>query len=114
MKNYSQTRVWNFDLPPFPREGLFHLDMSEHCQVNRFLKWQPSCLACMNQLDVLSIPGFLRWGDLTLARALSRAETGYVSPRSSDGTKLPASEFTALQKEFLLLKDRIGRPRKQS
>ena len=52
MEINNKVKVWNFDLPPFPREGLFHLDMSEHCQVTRLLKWEASCLAHVNQLDV--------------------------------------------------------------
>ena len=58
--NACQTRIWNFDLPPYPREGLFHLDMSEHCQVNRLLKWHASRLACMSQLDVIEDLSSLR------------------------------------------------------
>ena len=50
----NETKVWNFDLPPYPREGLFHLDMSEHCQINRLLKWEASRLAHFNQLDHIS------------------------------------------------------------
>ena len=58
--NINKIKVWNFDLPPFPREGLFHLDMSEHCQVTRFLKWEASRLAHVNQLDVISTAGELK------------------------------------------------------
>ena len=57
---------------------------------------------------VLSIPGFLRWGDLILAQALCEAQIEYISPRSSDGTKLPTQEFAALQKEALRLKSKMN------
>lgn len=50
----NSIKVWNFDLPPFPREGLFHLDMSEHCQVTRLLKHESSILAHVNQFDVIT------------------------------------------------------------
>ena len=36
----SETKVFNFDLPPYPREGIFHLDMSKNCQINRLLKFE--------------------------------------------------------------------------
>ena len=49
----NKVKVWNFDLPPYPREGIFHLDMSENCQVTRLLKWEASRLAHVNQLDVI-------------------------------------------------------------
>ena len=60
MEINNKVKVWNFDLPPFPREGLFHLDMSEHCQVTRLLKWEASRLAHVNQLDVISTPEDLK------------------------------------------------------
>lgn len=53
MENYTKTRVWNFDLPPYPREGLFHLNMSEHCQVNRLLTFEAGRLAQLHQLDIV-------------------------------------------------------------
>ncbi len=54
MPEFNQLRVWNFDLPPYPREGVFHLDSSEHCQVTRFLKFEAGELARLHQLDVIS------------------------------------------------------------
>ena len=54
MEKISRIRVWNFDLPPYPREGLFHLDMSPDCQVNRFLRFEAGRLACLHQLDVIA------------------------------------------------------------
>ncbi len=48
----AETKVFNFDLPPYPREGIFHLDMSENCQINRLLKFEAGRLAHLNQLDV--------------------------------------------------------------
>ena len=57
---YNQLRVWNFDLPPYPREGVFHLDLSEHCQVTRYLKFEAGQLAHFHQLDVISTPAELK------------------------------------------------------
>ena len=48
----TETRVFNFDLPPYPREGIFHLDMSDNCQVTRLLKFEAGRLSHLNQLDV--------------------------------------------------------------
>ena len=53
MKNIASVKVWNFDLPPYPREGLFHLDMSPYCQVNRLLTFEAGRLAQLHQLDVM-------------------------------------------------------------
>lgn len=53
MENFAAVKVWNFDLPPYPREGLFHLDMSSHCQVNRLLTFEAGRLAQLHQLDIL-------------------------------------------------------------
>jgi len=52
MKTVAETKVFQFDLPPYPREGLFHLDMSPHCQVNRLLTFEAGRLAQLHQLDV--------------------------------------------------------------
>ncbi|MBR2904465.1 MAG: hypothetical protein IKC08_01070, partial [Lentisphaeria bacterium] len=51
MNAYSKIKVFDFDLPPYPREGIFHLDMSEFCQVNRFLRFQAGKLAQIHHLD---------------------------------------------------------------
>ena len=66
----NDIKVWNFDLPPFPREGLFHLDMSEHCQVTRFLKWEASRLAHVNQLDIVSTEKELKTFQASLRRKI--------------------------------------------
>ncbi|MBQ6597776.1 MAG: hypothetical protein IJH79_09510, partial [Lentisphaeria bacterium] len=54
MESYVKTRVWNYDLPPYPREGIFHLDLSKYCQVNRLLTFEAGRLAQLNQLDVVA------------------------------------------------------------
>lgn len=53
MNAYNTINIWNFDLPPYPREGVFHLNMSENCQVTRYLRFQAGQLARKNQLDVI-------------------------------------------------------------
>ena len=53
MKNFAAVKVWNFELPPYPREGLFHLDMSPYCQVNRLLTFEAGRLSHLHQLDIL-------------------------------------------------------------
>ena len=60
MESFVKTRVWNYDLPPYPREGLFHLDMSKYCQVNRLLTFEAGRLAQLNQLDVVDNAADLR------------------------------------------------------
>lgn len=60
MESFVKTRVWNYDLPPYPREGLFHLDMSKYCQVNRLLTFEAGRLAQLNQLDVVDDAASLR------------------------------------------------------
>ena len=52
-KDISSVKVWNYDLPPYPREGLFHLDMSPYCQVNRLLTFEAGRLAQLHQLDIM-------------------------------------------------------------
>jgi len=53
MKPYNAVKVWNFDPPPYPREGIFHLNMSEYCQVTRWLRFQAGQFARKNQLDII-------------------------------------------------------------
>ena len=60
MESFVKTRVWNYDLPPYQREGLFHLDMSKYCQVNRLLTFEAGRLAQLNQLDVVDNAADLR------------------------------------------------------
>ena len=70
MKPYSQIKVWNFDAPPYPREGIFPLNMSENCQVTRLLKFEAGQLARKNQLDVISNAAELRRFQTKLRRKI--------------------------------------------
>ncbi len=47
------TKVWNIDFPPYPREGISHLEMSAHCQVNRLISFEAGNLSRLHQLDVI-------------------------------------------------------------
>lgn len=95
MNAYSKIKVFDFDLPPYPREGIFHLDMSEFCQVNRFLRWQAGKLAQINQLDEMKTLAELKKFQKKL-RAKIWEKTGV----NYDG-KLPldVQEFGTLQKD---------------
>ena len=45
-------KVWNAELPPFPREGLNHLESSPTCQVTMKLRAEAARLARLSQLDL--------------------------------------------------------------
>ena len=45
-------KVWNLELPPFPREGLNHLMPSEECMVSMYLKREAAKLTRFNQFDM--------------------------------------------------------------
>lgn len=48
----------------------------------------------------LQVPGFLKWGDLSLAAALAKCPVRYVKPVLSDGTGVCEIEYGVWQKEF--------------
>ena len=43
-------KVWNAELPPFPREGLNHLEPTDDCPVIMNLKSEAAKLARIHQL----------------------------------------------------------------
>ena len=53
-------KVWNAELPPFPREGLCHLDPVYDCPVTTLLKQQGEKLARIHQWDTPPDPAALR------------------------------------------------------
>ena len=53
-------KVWNAELPPFPREGLCHLEPTHDCPVTMMLKAQGAKLSRINQLDVPDDPAAFR------------------------------------------------------
>lgn len=107
MSSYSQTKVWNFDLPPYPREGIFHLDMSEHCQVNRLLKFEAGRLAQIHQLDVIHDMTELRRFQKSLRRKIWD-KLGVVY----DGTlPLDVTEYGTLRKKGFTIRKLIYQSR---
>ncbi len=44
-------RVWTADLPPFPREGIFHLVAADDCPLTRMMCSEASRLRRLNQLE---------------------------------------------------------------
>ena len=46
-----KTKVWNLELPPFPREGLNHLLPLEECPVTRLMRTEAARLERLNQFD---------------------------------------------------------------
>ncbi len=48
-------KVWNAELPPFPREGLNHLLPSENCQVTMLMRKEAAKLARLAQLDLTDV-----------------------------------------------------------
>ena len=61
-----------------------------------FVKFLPGAIYSL----VLAIPGFLQWGDISLAAALGGGTVEFTSPRTSDGTKLNAAEVRDFRKEL--------------
>ena len=95
MNVYSKIKVFDFDLPPYPREGIFHLDMSEFCQVNRFLRFQAGKLAQIHHLDEIKTLSGLKKFQKKL-RAVIWEKTGV----SYDGTlPLDVQEYGTIKKD---------------
>ena len=46
-----KTRVWTADMPPFPREGIFHLEPAHDCPVTRMMVSEADRLRRINQLE---------------------------------------------------------------
>jgi hypothetical protein len=55
------------------------------------------------------LPGIMKWGDISLAAAMSGARIKFISPVFSDGQKLTGREKRAWEKEFAILAARCGR-----
>ena len=86
-----------------PASFLFRRDSIPTFQRNPFALRLDGCLySCM-----LSLPGFLQWGDVSLAAALAGKRVQFDSPRAYDGTPYTEQEIKALRKEITLLESRI-------
>ena len=48
------------------------------------------------------IPGILKWGDIPLACAMTKAELEWITPRNQDGTpaEIPSNEILTLKRKF--------------
>ncbi len=69
-----------------------------------FKNWTlPGCL----YTPALSIPGFLKWGDVALIKALAKNDITFDSPRCYDGTALDEAEKQAFEKEVGLLREKL-------
>ena len=56
---------------------------------------------------MLSLPGFLKWGDVSLAAALCDAPVRFISPRAYDGTPYRAEEEAAFRAECAALRRKL-------
>ena len=68
-----------------------------------FVKFLPGAIYSL----ALSIPGFLQWGDVSLAAALGHGAVDFISPRTSDGTPLSKAEIQAMKKETVRIKGKL-------
>lgn len=57
----------------------------------------------------IHIPGILKWGDISLAAALSGAEINFINPVSITGRKLSADEINSYKGEFIMMNNKIGK-----
>ncbi len=69
-----------------------------------FKNWTlPGCL----YTPALSIPGFLKWGDVVLVKALAKNEIIFESPRCYDGTPFDETEKENFAYELELLRKKL-------
>jgi hypothetical protein len=57
----------------------------------------------------IHIPGMLKWGDISLAAALSGAEINFIDPVTITGRELSGEEINNYKGEFILMNNRIGK-----
>jgi hypothetical protein len=72
-------------------------------RANPFVKFLPNAIYSVASAQ----PGFLCWGDISLAEALNETPVSWRSPRSSDGTPLTEEEISAYRKEVITLKNKL-------
>ena len=62
------------------------------------------CLTTVNQLSFLvpafTFPGFLNWGDVSLAAALSGKNITFINPVTMSGQKISGDKLKAYKAEF--------------
>ena len=54
------------------------------------------------------VPGFLNWGDVSLATALADGKTAFIDPIWMHGKPVAEAEFSALASEVKNLRKRCG------
>jgi hypothetical protein len=54
------------------------------------------------------LPGFLKWGDVSLAAAISGVNVRFNSPVRMDGSELPVGELSKIEGEFSMIRGRCG------
>jgi hypothetical protein len=52
----------------------------------------------------IHLPGFLKWGDISLVQALSRSEVKFINPRSMSGVSLDKNQVKEYKAEFNRMK----------
>ncbi len=57
----------------------------------------------------IHLPGFLRWGDISLAAGLTSAQVQVSSPVKMDGSELSAAELKKIKMEFAAIREKCGR-----
>src|SRR5690606_22736080 len=60
----------------------------------------------------IHIPGFLRWGDISLAVALADAPVTFVNARSMSGNIPSAKQLLSIKREFEFFEDRAHKKNK--
>jgi hypothetical protein len=80
-----------------PGSLLFDARTVDFCAVSPFVKFLPGAIYSL----ALSIPGFLQWGDVSLAAALGHGKVNFVSPRTSDGSLYSKAEVQRMKKEII-------------
>jgi hypothetical protein len=59
----------------------------------------------------IHIPGFLNWGDISLAAALSGKDITFVNPLSMSGRKITGPELKNFEAEFARVRKTCGERR---
>ncbi|MBR2904456.1 MAG: hypothetical protein IKC08_01025 [Lentisphaeria bacterium] len=79
-----------------PASLLFDMGSVDFTSKSPFVKFLPGLIYSL----VLAIPGFLKWGDISLAAALGKGKVVHTRPRTWDGTLLDSKGASAAAKEI--------------
>jgi hypothetical protein len=86
-----------------PVSLLFDMRSIQYVRNSPFDKFLPGGIYSI----ALSIPDFLKWGDISLVKALGYGKSVFSSPRSSDGTPLTQIEIKKFDTEVATLCNKI-------